>query len=179
MPLIPVLVLTGCLDVAVSDESDASAIAVPTDGTWDYENLSAFNATGFGEWSQDEEQEVFRTFIFLLDTPPTVTEDHGSLIVESEVRVRRTGAGFVPLALDDLHASFRPGIPIVDDAGNFNYDETYGRTSVTCEADEIEVGEETTCLLTYKETSHPEWLQNSYWSMHGTYMGMWPSQTSV
>lgn len=177
--LIAVIALTGCIDEG-PDAEDAAPIHIPTDGTWEFEEgRSSFS--GYGEWSIEDSEvdERFDHFSYKIDTPPTVTQEGNGLVIQSTVHVKRVGEGYVSLDLVDLHASLIPGVSMTDEEGDFRYDETYGDAMIECAKDVIQIGEETTCTLTYEERSHPEWLQDSYWLMHGTYIGTWPSQTET
>lgn len=53
--------------------------------------------------------------------------------------------------------------------------EAYGTNpDVTCEADQLEIGESTTCAIAFE--AEPTEVQDSYWSINGLSVGTWPSQ---
>lgn len=155
---------------------DVEPIAVPTDGTWDYERVGNPKA-GYGEWSSREDGAE-PIFSFRIDSPPALTQQGSWIVMESAVQIRRNNDGQFPLELAQLHASLVPGVSIMDERGRLRYDETYGDASITCPVEELAIGEETTCAVSYTERYHPDWLQDSYWRMHASEIGTWPSQTS-
>ncbi|MGO1543150.1 MAG: hypothetical protein ACTHXA_02300 [Gulosibacter sp.] len=176
--------INSCTNIDRDIESsieDEYVVEIPNDGTWDYQrmNETGTDLAGFGEWTIEnhEVDSRYDHFSYKIDSPPVVENASFGLKITSEIHVKRVGEGYVPLALDDLYASLTPGVSMTDEDGNFRYDEAYGRADIACEADELEVGEQTVCTLSYIENSHPEWLQDSYWVMHFWAVGTWPSQT--
>lgn len=77
-----------------------------------------------------------------------------------------------------MYAYLKPGVSMFhDNGGGLRYDETYGEADIVCDSEEIEVGEETICTLSFTESQNPDWLQDSHWNFNGTRVAIWPSQT--
>lgn len=163
-------------DPVTVETTPAEPIVLPTDGTWDMGDYT--NVAGFGQWSPRDEPLAPR-FAFKNDTPPTLTQDGTSVTIESRVQVYRNEAKTdFSGALDEIYAYLKPGVSIMDDDGvGLRYDEAYGEADIVCDDSEIEVGEETTCTLSFTERSNPDWLQDSHWNFNNTSVAIWPSQT--
>ena len=133
-------------------------------------------ATGFGKWSVVSIGPV-SVFEFMIDVPPTLIQESAGIKVESKIHVRRTEEDERGADLGGLNVWFWPGAPIFDESGRLNYDERYGRATWNCPVEDINLGETVTCTAMFVER-HPEWVQDSYWSIDHVSVAAWPSQTT-
>lgn len=181
--LIAVILMFGCGDLTDAPPPQPPppppVLEIPTDGTWDYGDYPSSSAAGFGKWSAASGAGA--NFDFMIDTPPSITQEGTALVVESQVHVRRAEENpQFDDALGELRAKFVPGVSMFKESGGgaLNYDEVYGETKLVCPVDNVAVGETTTCTISFVEKS-PDWVADSYWLLKGVSVAAWPSQITT